>query len=326
MKKELKQAENAKITVKMAVELWLSGKRLFAKPSTYAKYVHTVRSHILPHLGEMSVAEINTGYLTEYLRMLLQEGRVDSTGGLAPKTVHDIYVIIRSILKLAEETWDTANRVSRVSNLWRRTVYVPILDPASREKLESWLFKNREDKRCLGILLCLYTGMRLGEICALKWENIYLDEGFIRINSTLQRIQNVDAKEGEPRTQVVCSPPKSIASSRDIPLPRFILKLLKSDPLRPDVDYFFLTGSTEFLEPRTYQNHFKQYLSVNEIQPINFHALRHTFATRCIAAGVDIKSLSEILGHSSVQMTLNYYVHPSMDDKRRQIELLDQAG
>ena len=124
MKKELKQAENAKITVKMAVELWLSGKRLFAKPSTYAKYVHTVRSHILPHLGEMSVAEINTGYLTEYLRMLLQEGRVDGTGGLAPKTVHDIYVIIRSILKLAEETWDTANRVSRVSNLWRRTVYV----------------------------------------------------------------------------------------------------------------------------------------------------------------------------------------------------------
>lgn len=158
--------------------------------------------------------------------------------------------------------------------------------------------------------------MRLGEICALKWENIYLDEGFIRINSTLQRIQNVDAKEGESRTQVVCSPPKSIASSRDIPLPRFILKLLESDPLRPDVDYFFLTGSTEFLEPRTYQNHFKQYLSVNEIQPINFHALRHTFATRCIAAGVDIKSLSEILGHSSVQMTLNYYVHPSMDDKR----------
>lgn len=101
-------------------------------------------------------------------------------------------------MKLAEETWDTANRVSRVSNLWRRTVYVPILDTASREKLESWLFKNREDKRCLGVLLCLYTGMRLGEICALKWENIYLDEGFIRINSTLQRIQNVDAKEGEP--------------------------------------------------------------------------------------------------------------------------------
>lgn len=131
----------------------------------------------------MSVAEINTGYLTEYLRMLLQEGRVDGTGGLAPKTVHDIYVIIRSILKLAEETWDTANRVSRVSNLWRRTVYVPILDTVSREKLESWLFKNREDKRCLGVLLCLYTGMRLGEICALKWENIYLDEGFIRINS-----------------------------------------------------------------------------------------------------------------------------------------------
>ena len=112
MKKELKQAENAKITVKMAVELWLSGKRLFAKPSTYAKYVHTVRSHILPHLGEMSVAEINTGYLTEYLRMLLQEGRVDGTGGLAPKTVHDIYVIIRSSTSSIVGQWRSMESIT----------------------------------------------------------------------------------------------------------------------------------------------------------------------------------------------------------------------
>ena len=324
MENETNTSPNSKITVKAAAALWLSEKHLFVKPSSYAKYAHTIQNYILPYLSDKYIDELNTLYLTEYLRFLLEKGRLDGKGGLSPKTVHDIYVIIRSILQTSELTWETTGKISRIPNLWKRAVHISVLDTDSRKKLEKWLFVNADDKRCMGILLCLYTGMRLGEICALKWENIYPDKGFIRVNSTIQRIQNINAKSDEPRTQVICSPPKSLASCRDIPLPQFILELLQKDFPYPQGSCFFLTGKLDFLEPRSYQNCFKHYLSVNKISPVNFHALRHTFATRCVVAGVDIKSLSEILGHASIQMTLNYYVHPSIDDKRRQIELLSK--
>lgn len=312
-------SEKNPITVKKAAQEWLLGKRLFIKPSTYAKYTHSLQRHILPYLGETDLNEIEAGTVNLFLKMLLEEGRVDKTGGLSPKTVHDIYIMVRAISRFARETYHTSDRTARASKLWRRDDRIAVMDTLSRTKLETYLLENSKNPRCAGILLCLYTGIRLGEICALRWSGIHLDEGYIRISSTIQRIQNVDFGVG-PRTKIICSPPKSRNSVREIPLPGFLLEILRAARPESDINFFFLTGSGDFIEPRTYQNHFKRYLKINEIPDIHFHALRHTFATRCVAAGVDVKSLSEILGHSSVQMTLNYYVHPSLEDKRRQIE------
>ena len=311
------------ITLRYAAEKWLEERRLFVKPSTYARYIHTLRIHILPHLEHECIGKLDTGRLNLYLQMLLSEGRIDKKGGLAPKTVYDIYVIVKAIIRFAEKNYQISGYLPRTSNLWKRGSHVTVMDVPSRVKLETFLLSNTANPCCLGILLCLYTGMRLGEICALKWENIHLEGGFIRIASTLQRIQNVEDDSGK-KTRIICSPPKSRASSREIPLPGFLLNILRLYPPKSDLNLYFLTGTCRFVEPRTYQNCFKSYLKLNQLPDINFHALRHTFATRCVIAGVDIKSLSEILGHSSVQMTLNYYVHPSLEDKRRQIELISQ--
>lgn len=318
------QLENKLITLEQASNAWLSQKQLFTKPSTYAKYTHILRRHILPRLGSQCIEELDTGSVSSFLKLLLQEGRIDGSGGLSSKTVHDIYMVLRSIIRFSEECLHTAARITRTPGIWRRNPKVSVLDAPFRIVLENFLLSQKQNPCCLGILLCLYTGIRLGEICALKWENIHLKGGFIRIVSTLQRIQNVENADG-PKTRIICSPPKSLASSREIPLPEFLLEILRQGCPKYDLNSFFLTGSSHFLEPRSYQNHFKAYLKINEIPEINFHALRHTFATRCVLAGVDIKSLSEILGHSSVQMTLNYYVHPSLEDKRRQIALLERA-
>ena len=318
--KQMMKQQGITVTFEQAAKDWLAARRLFVKPSTYARYVHTLNRHILPYLGKEELQRLDAAGINVYLKMLLEQGRVDKNGGLAPKTVNDIYVIIKAVIRLAEDTYQISGRLSRHVNLHKKSRQIMILDTASRIRLESFLLSNSVDPLCTGILLCLYTGMRLGEICALKWENICLETGCIRISSTLQRIQNVET--GGPRTKIICSPPKSLAGSREIPLPGFLLEILKGQLPKSDSNLYFLTGGREFIEPRTYQNHFKYFLKQNRLPVIPFHALRHTFATRCVTAGVDVKSLSEILGHSNVQMTLNYYVHPSLEDKRRQIELI----
>jgi integrase len=165
----------------------------------------------------------------------------------------------------------------------------------------------------LGVLLSLYTGIRIGELCALRWENIDLTEKTMRINSTMQRIP--DFTGGAAKTQVTITSPKSKCSVRTIPLPDFLAALLASFAAQPKA--FLLTGEKlRFVEPRTVQNRFKAYIKACGIESANFHCLRHTFATRCVELGFDVKTLSEILGHSSVNITLGRYVHSSLDLKR----------
>ena len=173
----------------------------------------------------------------------------------------------------------------------------------------------------LGIILCLYTGLRVGEICALKWQDINFTEQCISVHHTMQRIKNRNATETQ-KTEIMISSPKSECSVRKIPIPDDIFILLKQ--LRCSPETFFLTGSKSYIEPRTMQNRFKSTLKQCHIADFNFHALRHTFATRCIECGFDVKSLSEILGHASVNITMNRYVHPSMETKQRNMNRLTE--
>ena len=158
----------------------------------------------------------------------------------------------------------------------------------------------------------------MGEICALRWEDISFEEKTLFVHQTMQRIQT---KERNRRTKIIVTPPKSSCSVRIIPLPEDLEILIRNKKKKKRG--YFLTGSTEkYVEPRTMQNYFKKAAEACSIEKATYHVLRHTFATRCIELGFDVKTLSELLGHSSVNITMNRYVHPSMELKRSSMDRL----
>ncbi|MCM1480907.1 MAG: site-specific integrase, partial [Muribaculaceae bacterium] len=170
----------------------------------------------------------------------------------------------------------------------------------------------------VGILLSAATGIRIGELCALKWENIDLEKSIITVKQTVQRVM-----KNSGGTQLLVTSPKSACSDREIPLPDFIIPYLKT--VRTADDCFLLSGGEKIVEPRTMQYRFKSLLKKANLPYVNFHALRHMFATNCVALGFDVKTLSEILGHSSVQITLNRYVHSSMERKKSCMKLFSDS-
>ena len=188
------------------------------------------------------------------------------------------------------------------------------------QELENYIRKNI-NRITVGILICLYTGIRIGELCALKEGDIDLKNKKITIKKTLIRIKNLD-NHSDNKTNVIIDNPKSSCSVREIPIPKFIVPILKDVCLKKDFDTFLLTGTKRYVETRTYFNKYKKILNDLQLPNYNFHALRHTFATRCIENGCDPKTLSEILGHSSVKITLERYVHPSYDNKIKMMNKL----
>jgi integrase len=195
-----------------------------------------------------------------------------------------------------------------------------IFSRQEQEKLCEFLTSDL-DKFNTGILLCLFTGLRIGEICGLCWEDVSIAERTLKIRQTAQRVQNTDAQGS--KTQIIFSSPKSAGSMRTIPIPDSLLPIIKKHK-KAENGFFLTNSSKKFVEPRLMQFHFHKVLKECGIASANFHALRHTFATRCIELGMDVKSLSEILGHSSITITMDRYVHPSMDIKRENMNKLSE--
>lgn len=320
---KVEDSNSAIMTIDDVSHMWLAAKKLKSKESTYAKYFHLVQTHITPKLGQYPLKQVDQQLIEQYTESLLISGRVDGRGGLAPKTVSDILAIVKSILSYAEKCGvPFACHLSQLS-VKQKHRQMRVLSVPEQKKLTSVLI-NDLDHTKIGILLGLYTGLRLGEVCALQWKHINLTSGILEVQQTMQRIQNTD-KTSTTRTRVIISEPKSHTSIRDIPLPRFIVEILVAYQAAPEA--YVITGSTKYyMEPRTLQNRFKRCLEECEIESANFHALRHSFATRCIELGFDVKSLSEILGHADVSITLNRYVHSSIELKRQNMKKLDAVA
>lgn len=328
VKQKLNQAKNGQLVKKTAVtveelfDLWLERERSFVKQSTYSNYYTLIRSHILPEIGCMRLDKVTSFTLDKLITQKLQDGRLDNSGGLSPKTVQNIVIIIKSAFKFAHREFHIPNAAENIGLPRVSAKEIEVFSNEEIALLTQYLTTDCDISK-LGILLCLYTGIRLGEVCALKWSDFEFQENFLKVRRTIQRIQNPEPEP--PKTKVIIDSPKSVKSIRDIPLPNNLSKDLRRYAQMAPGNGFFLTGSPYYyIEPRTYQSRYKMYLQKGRIPYRNFHALRHTFVTKCIELGVDIKSLSEILGHSSVTITLNRYVHSSMDLKQQQINKLEQ--
>ncbi len=296
-------------------EDWLKSVEIYLKPSTIVKYKNILKNHILPRLGKFYLNELDTECMEQFIQQILLCGRKDGRGGLSPKSTKDILSVVDGILEFASKKGFLVS--CHINKPQVKVPEKPLEIISSREQclLEEYLIKCNT-RKSIGIMISLYMGLRIGEICALRWENINLEDGIITIRHTMQRIQNFlpDAKK---KTDVIITQPKSDSSIRDIPIPAFLISLLEMHR-ESDKNAFFLTGKADvFIEPRAYQYFFKKTLKEAGVSETNYHVLRHTFATRCVERGFDTKSLSSILGHSTVNLTLNRYVHTSLEMKRK---------
>lgn len=307
------------MNVKQLMLQWLESKYGVVKTSSYNKYRNLIENHILPRIGHKKVNSLSTDTIRAYFTAELSEGNCLTKKGISLSTAHDLCVVLKSAMKYGEGTIQHSNHLfsSVLNNSVKRTVQT--LTAHDQKTLENFLLSELNEKK-LGILLSLHMGLRIGEICALKWDQISLDARTINIVSTMQRIQNPSGMT--PKTQIEITEPKSKSSVRTIPISDSLLPLIqKFAPHDPDC--YVMTGSAcHYIEPRNLEYAFQKYLKQCHLPKIHFHALRHTFATRCIEQNFDIKSLCEILGHSSIKITMDCYVHPTFSQKQLQMNRL----
>lgn len=318
--KEQSEAQAAKGVGKITElgKLWLSEMTLSLKDSSINKYEDILRHYIVPELGEIEVSEISNQCILDFANGLLTKGGVRKRG-LAPSTVSEILSVLNGIRIYAMRRDYLVRFSLECVSLKRGQAEIRVFSMEEEELLVHYLLEHM-DFSALGILLCLFTGIRVGELCAMRWDDISLTERSMRINKTMQRLRT-SGSDG-CRTKVKIQEPKSTCSIRTIPLPGMLMELLE-EYHRPGT--FLLTGQdSRYVEPRTMQNRFKKMLSACGISDANFHTTRHTFATRCIELGFDVKTLSEILGHADVAITMNRYVHPSMALKAEHMERLSK--
>lgn len=292
---------------------WLEMAKIEVKESTYALYRRNIESHILPHIGGLKLSQITSQRLTAFANDLLTHGRCDGKGGLSPNTVQDICTLMGSILEYAKREYK-----ANVS-LEAPTVKVPekemrVLSLDEQQKLENYLFRNM-DLISIGCLLSLYTGVRLGELSALKLSDFDFSNGTVKITKTMQRVKNFDP-EIKTKTKIIIDSPKSKKSVRTLPVPGFLLDIIKKRYNLVIPNAYFFTGKTSrYKEPRRVEYQFKKITNRCSLKAVNFHALRHTFATRLTEHGTDVKTLSELMGHANIKTTLKY-MHSSEQQKK----------
>ncbi len=293
------------------LELWLNDKKANVKEQSYAKYAYLVENNLKDNLGNIVFKNLTSEIVENYFNS-------ENVKKLSLSTQRTLLYIVKSTIALGVSKKLRKELV--IENIKIKKPKSRIIYFTKKEQiiLESYL-RNNIDLLNIGLLICLYTGIRLGEVCGLKWGDVDLNNKSITINRTIQRIKNDDISSNF-KTKKIVSSPKSDSSNRVIPLPDFIINILKD--FKEDNNFFILTGSLSFKDARVYERHLKNVLQICEIRQLNFHTLRHTFATRSIESGMDIKTLSEILGHSSYLITLDVYVHSTIDQKRNCINNL----
>ena len=303
------------------VDYWLTTIKGTVKESSFTRYHRNVHSYLKPAIGTLTLPEITSNVICQLKDELLESGGKRGDG-LSEKTVSDLLSTLKMVLIYAEEQGYPVMNAELIRNPKKKKREVTVIPGGVISRLEEILLSS-DDRISLGILLTLHTGIRNGELCGLQWSDFDFNSGTIRIYRTVERIKNLSPL-AERKTKVVITEPKTESSRREIPLPKTLCLYLRSHS--GATDEYLLTGTDKPSEPHTLYVRYERFLRRNGFESYTFHAIRHTFATRGIASGFDAKSLSEILGHSDVTTTLRCYVHPSMEEKRNQMETLFNAG
>ena len=296
-------------TINQITEEWKEEKKKYVKKSTYAAYQLLIQNHIKPYFGDLY--EVNEEKVQQFVFDKLD-------AGLSGKTIRDIIIVLKMILKFG------------IKNGYLEYIQIDAKFPSKQEKKDLDVLSKADQKKFmehlrnnftfknLGIFICLSTGMRIGEICGLRWCDVDTVEGVIKVRHTLQRIYII---EGETRhTELLLDTPKTANSVRDIPMSSELLKMLKSLNKVVNENYYVISNDIKPIEPRTYRNYYKKLCKQLDIPELKFHGLRHSFATRCIESKADYKTVSVLLGHSNISTTLNLYVHPNKEQKKKTID------
>ena len=296
------------------IKLWENDKKLYVKKSTYSAYLLLIENHINPYFADkeqITEEDVQKFVLTELRK------------GLSQKSIKDIIIVLKMILKFAVKQKLLAyNEIEIKFPTVGEKTDLEVLNKNDHKKIINYLQENFTFKN-LGIYICLSTGMRIGEICGLLWSDIDVENGIIKVRRTVQRIYVID---GETRhTEILIDTPKTKNSIRDIPMTTELYKIIK--PLKKVVnnDFYVITNEAKPTEPRTYRNYYERLIKRLGIPKLKFHGLRHSFATRCIESKCDYKTGSVILGHSNISTTLNLYVHPNMEQKKKCIDQMYRA-
>lgn len=299
---------------KKVVELWQADKQQYVKKSTFAAYSLLITNHLLPAFA--GNADIHEEDVQQFVFAKLDEG-------LSQKSVKDILIVLKMVLRFGVKYNLIAHRQIDIRfPTERERQEVEVLSKANQRKIMEFVKSNFTFQN-LGIYICLSAGLRIGEVCALTWDDIDAEQGVIYVTKTIQRIYLVG--EMEKHTEVIIDTPKSKNSIREIPMTRDLMRIIK--PLKKVVNglFYVLTNSAAPTEPRTYRNYYKRLMKQLDIPALKFHGLRHSFATRCIESNCDYKTVSVLLGHSNISTTLNLYVHPNMEQKKRCVEQMFKA-
>ena len=288
-----------------------------AKSRTYSRYSEIVSLHIIPKLGEYDLEELTPGILQKYVTELLQVGNLRTGKGLSPNSVSGIINVIQSSLRTAFNlgyvSSFTADRIKRPKIEEKE---ITCFTEQEQKKIEQAVLKSKKEK-LFGIILCLYSGLRIGELLALRWDDIDMQKGTMTISRSCH-----DGKDKTGTYTRIEDTPKTSSSRRIIPLPKQFLPLMKESKKKSNSEYV-VTKNGNPISVRSYQRSFDLLQKKLNIPHRGFHALRHTFATRALECGMDVKTLSEILGHKSPTVTLNRYVHSLMEHKQ---DMMNRLG
>lgn len=289
---------------------WCASKRQIVKHSTMCAYLLTLQTHLLPYFGAKTI--ITEKDVQQFVFNKL-------SCGLAPKTVRDMVAVLKSITKYGRKHKDFPFEDWEIEYpTYAETNRLPTLTIGHQRVLMRYLIEKPTAQN-IGILLALCTGMRIGEVCALQWQDVDFHQRIITVRHTVGRVYNCELRS----TEKIQSSPKTKNSCREIPISNQLLRCLKT--VRKGSTSPYVVGASGFSkEPRSYRDYFSRLLKRLHIPRIVFHGLRHTFATRCIESQCDYKTVSAILGHSNVATTLNLYVHPNLSQKKRCVERMSR--
>ena len=301
------EAQHKDIPMNELLDIWLESKKPRIKISSLAHYRRVVDTILKPHFEGKTTSTITRFDIRMLTDMLLRRFSVAYTA--------NIVTITNQILEFMCDNEYTLKSPKSNQKLPSQVKARPKVFTRSEQKILMQYITSDMNLTNMGIILSLYTGLRIGELCGLQWRDVDLVSNVIRVNRTIQRIS-----DGSGHTYFIAGTPKTVHSEREIPLPSFIVNMLKPFDIGSPTAYV-TSGTASFVQPRTFENRYKKILRDCGVSKYNFHTLRHTFATRAIELGFDPKSLSEILGHSNVKLTLDLYVHPSLEQKQREMEL-----